>query len=476
MLYLQLPKEGARHAGERRPIALLPQVYRLWCALCRHDVRAWRARCTGRGEVPVGRGALDETFDLAFDTEQKTAAGKPQAGVFLDCSKCYERIPLCKLEKFALESGYPLYALYAALDMYAGRRRVLLQGAVSEPVTATHGMPPGCGHAVDLLHAFLLKTLQSAGRHVSVRKYVDDMVLIASGPCFAGHLCYGYRQVLKSLTAANMKVNLKKTLVICNGANAKRLLKKVWRAGRLPPLRVTTRDLGVDTQWAAWRCPVQRKRVITFKQSMTRVRSLGLPAPTKARIAKSLYSVGLYGAEVGAPVKLLERVRICGVPAPWSFVAEKRPDFRGLETALSTQSYRHLKKSANRTEDSFRSAFNASLGGVWHEVRTDSAFHVGALCVRCKEEPEDLSHIVFRCPHWHRERRDVELPADNDAVPPCVKLHGLLPAPRVPAIRHFEPALVYREGVTTVWTDGSGRHSSDPHHRRCGVGYHTDTQ
>eukprot|EP00971_Amphidinium_carterae_P047024 926008-Amphidinium_carterae.1 len=96
-----------------------------------------------------------------------------------------------------------------------------------------------------------------------------------------------------------MKVNLKKTLVICNGANAKRLLMKVWRAGRLPPLRVTTRDLGVDTQWAAWRCPVQRKRVITFKQSMNRVRSLGLPVPIKARIAKSLYSVGLYGAEVG---------------------------------------------------------------------------------------------------------------------------------------------------------------------------------
>eukprot|EP00971_Amphidinium_carterae_P205300 4074816-Amphidinium_carterae.2 len=63
MMYLQLPKEGARDAGERRPIALLPQVYRLWCALCRHDVKTWRARCIGRGEVPVGRGALDETFD-----------------------------------------------------------------------------------------------------------------------------------------------------------------------------------------------------------------------------------------------------------------------------------------------------------------------------------------------------------------------------------------------------------------------------
>eukprot|EP00971_Amphidinium_carterae_P309674 6154257-Amphidinium_carterae.1 len=66
-------------------------------------------------------------------------------------------------------------------------------------------MPPGCGHAVDLLHAFLLKTLKSAGRHVSVRKYVDDTVLVASGPCFAGHLCHGCRQVHKSLTAANMK-------------------------------------------------------------------------------------------------------------------------------------------------------------------------------------------------------------------------------------------------------------------------------
>eukprot|EP00971_Amphidinium_carterae_P186196 3696010-Amphidinium_carterae.1 len=86
-------------------------------------------------------------------------------------------------------------------------------------------------------------------------------------------------------------------------------------------------------------------------------------------------------------------------------VAVKRPDFGGLETGLSTQSFRHLKRSANRTEDSFRSALNAALGGVWHEVRAHSAFYVGELCVRCKEEPEDLSHIVFRCPHWHKERR-----------------------------------------------------------------------
>eukprot|EP00971_Amphidinium_carterae_P207680 4120927-Amphidinium_carterae.2 len=33
-----------------------------------------------------------------------------------------------------------------------------------------------------------------------------------------------------------------------------------------------------------------------------------------------------------------------------------------------------------------------------------------------------------------------------------------------------------RRGVHTVWTDGSGRHSNNPHFRRCGVGYSTDTE
>eukprot|EP00971_Amphidinium_carterae_P054938 1082841-Amphidinium_carterae.1 len=79
------------------------------------------------------------------------------------------------------------------------------------------------------------------------------------------------------------------------------------------------------------------------------------------------------------------------------------------------------------------------------------------------------------CPHWHKEGREVQLPADDDTTPPCVKLHGLLPAPIVPLVLTHELVLVNRTGVVTVWTDGSGRHSSDTQHRRCGVGYYTDT-
>eukprot|EP00971_Amphidinium_carterae_P347327 6489264-Amphidinium_carterae.2 len=317
-------------------------------------------------------------------------------------------------------------------------------------------MPPGCGHAVDLLHAILIKTLQIAGPKVEVRKYVD--VLVAKGKNFAVHLCQAYRRVHRSLTQANMKVNLKKTVVPCNGAKAKRLVKKVWKNGRLPPLKVTTRDLGVYTQWAAWRCPVQRKRVMTFNQAMTRVRSKGLRAVTKARIAKSLYSVGLYGLRadglrrtgrrptaqaqhwhlrvapgrecLGHRTQQRQRQRTHKTPkdpgepgrmsaseadlqikwdsakALLAEVTKKRPDFADQETSLSTQACRHLKKCSNKRDERTRIAVNAALGGVWacvaalwHEVRTHKAFTVGEICIRCQEEPEDLSHILFRCPH-----------------------------------------------------------------------------
>eukprot|EP00971_Amphidinium_carterae_P342651 6482035-Amphidinium_carterae.2 len=79
-----------------------------------------------------------------------------------------------------------------------------------------------------MLHAFeiLIKSLRCAGRQVEVRKYVDDMVLISSGPNFAGNLCYAYRQVLRSLTIVNMRVNALKTVVLCNGSVTKR---KLWK-------------------------------------------------------------------------------------------------------------------------------------------------------------------------------------------------------------------------------------------------------
>eukprot|EP00971_Amphidinium_carterae_P135663 2688083-Amphidinium_carterae.1 len=84
------------------------------------------------------------------------------------------------------------------------------------------------------------------------------MVLVSSGPHFAHNLRDSYKCVLKA--QAIMQVNPKKTVVICNGTHTKTKLMKAWRSGLLPPVKITTRDLGVDTQWSCWRNPVQKKR------------------------------------------------------------------------------------------------------------------------------------------------------------------------------------------------------------------------
>eukprot|EP00971_Amphidinium_carterae_P238978 4743890-Amphidinium_carterae.1 len=152
---------------------------------------------------------LDQTFDVAYLTQERSAAGKHQAGVFLDCSKCYERIPFSGLDEFAIETGYPLHALSVALNMYSGKGRILVQGAVSEGVTATCGLPPGCGRSLESCKPSL---------------YFFSVVRADR-----------QRQVLKSLTAVNMRVNAVKILVLCNGSVTKRKLMQVWRHGRLPP-------------------------------------------------------------------------------------------------------------------------------------------------------------------------------------------------------------------------------------------------
>eukprot|EP00971_Amphidinium_carterae_P319367 6347384-Amphidinium_carterae.1 len=103
--------------------------------------------------------------------------------------------------------------------MYSGSRRILIQVAVSDSVQSTCGLPPGCGLAVDLLHAFLIRTLQSAGRQVEVCKYVDDMILrllpdltLRTILGTATRMCS-----IKAFKQANVQVNPPKMVFICNG-------------------------------------------------------------------------------------------------------------------------------------------------------------------------------------------------------------------------------------------------------------------
>eukprot|EP00971_Amphidinium_carterae_P085228 1686157-Amphidinium_carterae.1 len=284
--------------------------------------------------------------------------------------------------------------------MFAGQQRVLIQGAVSQPVAATHDMVRGCGHAVGRLHAKWSK------------------------------LCRV--QVLKSLTAANVKVNLTKTVVICNGANDMCLLMKACVEGRRVTalrLKLSTCGLGVDTQCTPWAaagrlalcCAAPAWNVVTFPQAMMCVRvdyrytaesSRSIVLDSMAEVggmsaahmnairisARIASGKGASDPQVTADLNTYEADHLAKWDSVRVFCAEvaaTQLDIGGLETGLSTQTVRQLKK----VDEGTRSALNAAL-----------------LC------------FSLEISAWARilERRQVELlPGDPD-VPLCVKLHGLL--------------------------------------------------
>ena len=150
-----------------RPIVLLPLVYRIWAAARRPEVRAWVAGAGADGAEVPGRGADEAAWGLALEAEcleQEEAEVEAEAlcGVFLDCSKCYERVPLRQLDVRAAEALFPDRLLVLALSMYSGRRHVRVGPAVAEEVQGSCGLMAGCGLAVALLRAHLREAVLAA--------------------------------------------------------------------------------------------------------------------------------------------------------------------------------------------------------------------------------------------------------------------------------------------------------------------------
>eukprot|EP00971_Amphidinium_carterae_P280366 5565994-Amphidinium_carterae.1 len=102
--------------------------------------------------------------------------------------------------------------LEVALDMYKGHRRVLVNGATSAAYQARSGLPAGCAVAVDLLDCFLSRVLgQASICEVCVRKYVDDLVLYATGKHCGSTLLLAFKEVRQAMTTSGMVLNAKKT-------------------------------------------------------------------------------------------------------------------------------------------------------------------------------------------------------------------------------------------------------------------------
>ncbi|MFM7985676.1 MAG: hypothetical protein ACKPKO_40825, partial [Candidatus Fonsibacter sp.] len=83
--------------------------------------------------------------DCAEDLRDEEGREQALCGAFLDCSKCYERVPLGQLDDRASAAGFPDRLLVLALGMYSGRRHVRAGKAVAAARVGSAGIMAGCG-------------------------------------------------------------------------------------------------------------------------------------------------------------------------------------------------------------------------------------------------------------------------------------------------------------------------------------------
>eukprot|EP00971_Amphidinium_carterae_P012529 246745-Amphidinium_carterae.2 len=128
---------------------------------------------------------------------------------------------------------------FAAVFLDCSKRRILVNGEVSEPAEASSGIPVGCGLAGDLLHAFLQHKINQSELKESVLKYVDDMVLSASAKRCASEL----REAKRILEASGMRLNKTKCVVVANSDACRLECRKAWQ------------HMGVDVSFTMHRSP-----------------------------------------------------------------------------------------------------------------------------------------------------------------------------------------------------------------------------
>eukprot|EP00972_Heterocapsa_arctica_P026473 3898958-Heterocapsa_arctica.AAC.1 len=90
---------------------------------------------------------MDAAFSLGVEGEAALAEGHCMGAIFLDCSKCYERIPIMALYRAAVADGFPPGLARMACLQHQAPRFIRVAGAAAEAGSVTRGMVAGCGMA-----------------------------------------------------------------------------------------------------------------------------------------------------------------------------------------------------------------------------------------------------------------------------------------------------------------------------------------
>ncbi len=171
--------------GGRRPVGILPTVYRLWAAVRKPLLHDWE-RTWSRAFFAAARGksAADATWNRALRAEHAALVGASAGSILWDLRKCFEhgRHDILAAEAEAL--GFPMAMARLASAMYAAERRLNLDGAYSRAVKPTRGFVAGCAWAMACVKVTLLRRLDAfVLRHPSIafELYVDDAEIQAVG-------------------------------------------------------------------------------------------------------------------------------------------------------------------------------------------------------------------------------------------------------------------------------------------------------
>ena len=174
VLIALIPKPGATHEGQLRPIGILPMLYRIYMKIRRHTYKYWVRQ--------IHNGREESALDLAWKTRVQDEVDEHNqlytASTFLDCSKCYERVNRYKAQGLLTQTGAPASLVNLVLGIYQGQRCIKIHGRTIPTGQFQQGIIAGCSWAKDILKTLISaikKDCDAAG--LPMRDYVDDIML-----------------------------------------------------------------------------------------------------------------------------------------------------------------------------------------------------------------------------------------------------------------------------------------------------------
>ncbi len=171
--------------GGRRPIGIMPTMYRVWAAVRKPLLHRWeRAYSRGYFAAARGKSAADAAWNRALRAEHATLVGASAGSILWDLRKCFEHGNRALLAREAEALQFPLAMARLAVAMYAAERRLCLDGAFSDPVEATRGFIAGCAWALACIKVTLVRRLDAyviRHPHADSEFYVDDVEVQSVG-------------------------------------------------------------------------------------------------------------------------------------------------------------------------------------------------------------------------------------------------------------------------------------------------------